>query len=309
MIQKICFGIILAVAGAVFPFLVRADSLELPLKVCTTLSTYADISKTIGGDRVETSYVAAPRFNPHFIEARPSDVLKIKRADLFLHSGLDLEAWRGPLLDAVAKSEFREGGSRQLDLSEGVALLEVPSGQVSRAEGDIHMFGNPHYWPDPRNGAVIAKHIAEKLSEIDPAGAPEYSKNLAKFLAVLNAKILEWGKILKPLAGKEVIGYHNEWPYLMNFAGLSMKQFVEPKPGIPPGPQHLAELEEFIKTKSVKVLIQSSYFPKEAGDYLHEKTGINVLSLCQNVGELPECADYLGMIDYDINQIIKGFQS
>jgi len=287
----------------------NADSIELPIKVCTTLSSYADIAKTIGGDRVEASSVASPRFNPHFIEARPSDVLKIKRADLFIHSGLDLEAWRGPLLDAVAKSEFREGGAKQIDLSEGIALLEVPSGQVSRAEGDIHMFGNPHYWPDPRNGIIIAKHIAAKLIEIDPAGAAEYTKNLNSFMDALNAKIQSWSEALKPYAGKEVIGYHNEWPYLMAFAKLSMTQFVEPKPGIPPGPQHLAELETFIKAKSVKVLIQASYFPKEAGDYLHDKTGITVLSLCQNVGELPECGNYIAMIDYDLNQIVKAFKS
>ncbi len=287
----------------------RAALAELPIKVCTTLSSYADIAKTIGGDRIEVSFVAPPRFNPHFIEARPSDVLKIKRADLFIHSGLDLEAWRGPLLDAVAKSEFREGGARQVDLSEGISLLEVPSGQVSRAEGDIHMFGNPHYWPDPRNGVVIAKHIAAKLSEIDPAGAAEYSKNLGVFLNALTTKMHSWSEALKPYAGKEVIGYHNEWPYLMSFAGLSMTQFLEPKPGIPPGPQHLAELESFIKAKSVRVLIQASYFPTEAGDYLQDKTGIKVLSLCQNVGELPECKDYVSMIDYDLNQIVKAFQS
>lgn len=302
---------ILTVFIAVFTAILcsSAYGIDLPIKVCTTLSSYADIAKSIGGERVETSYVASPRFNPHFIEARPSDVQKIKRADLFIHSGLDLEAWRGPLLDAVAKSEFREGGARQVDVSEGIALLEVPSGQVSRAEGDIHMFGNPHYWTDPRNGLIIAKHIASKLSEIDPAGVPEYEKNLQAFTASLKSKMEGWTAALKPYSGKEVIGYHNEWPYLMSYAGLSMTEFVEPKPGIPPGPQHLSELEGFIKSKSVKVLIQSSYFPKEAGDYLHDKTGIEVLSLCQNVGELPECGSYLEMIDYDINGIIRGLKS
>ena len=282
---------------------------ELPIKVCTTLSSYADISKTIGGDRVEVSFIASPRFNPHFIEARPSDVLKIKRADLFIHSGLDLEAWRGPLLDAVAKSEFREGGARQVDLSEGISLLEVPAGQVSRAEGDIHMFGNPHYWPDPRNGLIIAKHIAAKLSEVDPVGVSEYSKNLKLFIDALNAKIQGWSEALKPYAGKVVIGYHNEWPYLMSFAGLSMTQFVEPKPGIPAGPQHLAELEAFIKSNSVKALVQASYFPKEASEYLHGKTGITVLALCQNVGERPECGDYISMLDFNLTQLIGALRS
>ena len=278
------------------------------LAVVTTLSSYADIAKSIGGARVETTFVASPKFNPHFIEPRPSDVLKLKKADLFIHSGLDLEAWRTPLIDAAAKSDLREGGSRQIDLSEGIPLLEVPSGQVSRAEGDIHMFGNPHYWIDPRSGLIIAKHIAKKLSEIDPSGKYIYEANLKNFDSTLRTKMTQWQIALSQIKGKEVLGYHNEWPYMMNFAGLKMNQFVEPKPGIPPGPQHLSELEHYITANNIHALIQASYFSKEAGEYLTKNTGIKVLMLCQNVGELPECSDYISMVDFDIQAIVKAVQ-
>lgn len=278
----------------------------IPLRIVTTLSSYQDIAKTIGGERVEASAIASPRFNPHFIEPRPSDVLKLKRSDLFIHSGLDLEAWRAPLVDAAARSELREGGQRQLDLSEGISILEVPKGQVSRAEGDIHASGNPHYWVDPRNGMTIARSIANKLSEIDPDGAVVYQGNFSTFRRTLEQKMSEWGKLLAPFKGQELIGYHDEWPYLMEYAGLAMLRFIEPKPGIPPGPQYLSELGDYIKSHNVKALAQTSYFPSDAGDYLSKGTGIKVLSLCQNVGELPDCGDYISMVDYNIHSIVNG---
>lgn len=282
------------------PCLVLAEN---PIRVVTTLSSYADIAKTIGEERIEVSSVASPRFNPHFIEPRPSDVLKLKKADLFIHSGLDLEAWRGPLLDAAAKAEFREGGAKQLNLSQGIPLLEVPSGQVSRAEGDIHQFGNPHYWIDPNNGLIIAQHICQKLSEIDPGSASFYRENLQRFEQVLGTKILQWKVVLAPYKGQALVGYHNEWPYLMSFLSLQMTNFIEPKPGIPPGPQHLEQLVKYIKAQNAKAVVQTTYFSSEAGEFLQKKTGIKVLSLCQNVGELPECSDYVKMIDYAVTQI------
>ncbi len=277
---------------------------EGSVRVVTTLSSYADIAKTIGGERVEVFSVASPKFNPHFIEPRPSDVLKLKKADLFLHSGLDLEAWRGPLLDAAAKSEFRVGGEKQLDLSEGIPLLEVPNGQVSRAEGDIHQFGNPHYWIDPRNGLIIARHIMEKLCKIDPSGKSIYTENFQQFEQKLQTKINEWQAKIKPVKGSFIIGYHNEWPYLMQFLGLKMEKFIEPKPGIPPGPQHLQGLVEYMHNQRVKAVVQTSYYSPEAGNYLEKQGGIKVISLCQNVQETAECPDYISMIDDAVKQLL-----
>ena len=276
---------------------------EDPLKVVTTLSSYASIAATIGGDRVEVVAIASPKFNPHFIEPRPSDVFKLKRADLFIHSGLDLEAWRRPLVDASARSEIRDGGVRSLDLSDGVTLLEVPAGQVSRSEGDIHQFGNPHYWIDPRNGLIMASHITAKLSEIDPGGRTGYETRLHSFTEVLKEKMVEWRTLIAPYAGREVLGYHREWPYLMDFMGLSMKMFLEPKPGIPPGPQHLAKIVEYAKENGVKAIVQTTYSSSEGGDFLAANAGVKTVVVCQNVGELSECPDYIAMVDYSVRQI------
>ncbi len=277
-----------------------------PLQIATTLATYADIAKTIGGERVSVSNVASPRFNPHFIEPKPSDVLKVKRSALFIHSGLDLEAWRGPLIDAAARSDLRAGGAAQLDLSMGIKILEVPDHAVSRAEGDIHLSGNPHYWISPENGLIIAQEITQKLQEMDPGHASEYKANLEKFSGELQQKINGWRAKLLPFKGSEFVGYHNEWVYLMQFSGLSMKQFVEPKPGIPPSPKQLSFLEEYITTNKIKGVIRASFYPADATDYLHEKTSVPVLTLCQNVNEIPECSTYGAMVDYNLGQILKG---
>lgn len=274
------------------------------LRVVTTLPSFASIAEKIGGELVTVSSVAGAQFNPHFIEARPSDVLRLKRADLFIHGGLDLEAWRGPLVDAAARAEIRRGGVRELDLSRGISLLNVPQQAVSRSEGDIHLYGNPHYWMSPENAAIMARSIAEKLIELDAEHAARYRENLAAFLQELNVKIESWKSSAKDLRGKEVIGYHDEWIYLMTFLGMRMDRFLEPKPGIPPAPRQLIELEEYIKQHRIPAIIQPTYYSKDAAESLHRSTGAAVLLLCQNVGELSSCSDYLSMIDYDIAQII-----
>ena len=275
------------------------------LNVVATLSTFADLAQTIGGERVQASSIASPKFNPHFIEPKPSDVVKVKRADLFLHAGLDLELWRGPLLDAAGKTALFPGGVGELDLSQGIALLEVPGRAVSRAEGDIHIYGNPHYWLQPENARVMAQAIAAKLSELDPAHAPVYHERLESFLKILDARISQWQTQLASLRGKEALAYHRSWPYLAQFAGIRVEQFLEPKPGIPPTPRQLAFLEQYVAQRHIPAILQESFVPKEAGRALERRTGLRVVTLCQNVGELPEAPDYLAMMDYNVRQLTQ----
>lgn len=280
-------------------------SLIAQMRVVSTLATYADIAKSIGGDLVSSTYIASPRFNPHFIEPKPSDVLKVKRADLFIHSGLDLESWRDPLIDAAANPEVRKGGLRQLDLSTNIALLEVSSQQVSRAEGDIHSQGNPHYWMDPRNGLIIAQAIATKMSQLDAANAATYSANLNSFSRKLKMKIQEWENKLAQFKGRELLGYHNEWIYLVNFAGLKMQYFMEPKPGIPPTAKHIEFLTQYAKANKVAAIVQATYFPTEVSQTVADNSGAKVLIFAQSVGEVDQAGDYIAMLDYDIGQLVR----
>lgn len=276
-----------------------------PMRVVTTLSTFADLVKTIGGDNVKVSSIASPRFNPHFIEPKPSDILRLKRADLFVHAGLDLELWRFPLVDAAGNVEARPGGSRELDLSRGVRLLDVPDRQPTRAQGDMHIYGNPHYWLDPENVKVMAKSIAEKLSEIDPDHAPAYEEHLAAFLQQLDQRITQWQQDTDSIQRREVVAYHNQWPYLVRFTGVQIKRFLEPKPGIPPTPKQLAVLQKYMKDKQIGVIVQSSYFSTRASKSLAKRTGAQVVLLCQNVGEVPACSDYLALLEHNVHQLTK----
>ncbi len=274
-----------------------------PLNVVATTSTFADLVKAIGGDYVEVSYIAPPKFNVHFIEPRPSDVMKVKKAAVFAHAGLDLEVWSRPLRDAAGNRSVMNGGAGDLDLSRGVLLLEVPDRTVSRAEGDIHLFGNPHYWQSPANARIIVATIADKLSEMDPVHAAEFAKNLAAYQAKLDVRIAEWQTKLAPYKGYELIGFHNEWPYLMQFLGLTMSQFLEPKPGVPPGPKQLEALKKYAKSGKVHGIVTAVYYSDKAVKTLSKATGLGFVTLSQNVGNVPDAKDYLAMFDYNVSQL------
>lgn len=284
--------------------IVPVDAFAADLRVVTTLSTFADLVRQVGGDRVQVSSVAPPQFNPHFIEPKPTDVLKLKRADLFVHAGLDLELWRQPLVTASGRSDFGPGGEHQLDLSQGVRLLEVPSGVVSRAEGDVHLYGNPHYWLSPENALVMLSQIAAKLAALDPDHAAEFKARSDELLVGLQKSSAQWRAMMQPYRGAALIGYHNEWVYLVDFAGLQMDLFLEPKPGIPPTPKHIAELVEAAREKKVRAIVQASFFPTRAAESLAERTGVPFIEICQNVAERDECGDYQRMMQFNFTQLL-----
>jgi len=280
-----------------------------PLKVTATLSTFASLVELVGGEDVVVSTIASPRFNPHFIEPRPSDVVKVKRADLLVHGGLDLEAWRGPLVDAAGRSDLRPGGSRELDLSKGVALREVPSAQISRAEGDIHMFGNPHYWLSPESGVIMARGIEQKLAELLPERAGQLRQRREIFENALQKRMIAWRNLSSALKGREILAYHNEWVYLTEFLGLQGGQFIEPKPGIPPSPKHVEFLMKYLPEHHVGAILQSTYYPDNASKQLAAAANIPVLKLCQNVEELEACGDYIGMLEYNVQAIVRAMSA
>jgi len=292
------------IVGAGASLLVALSASAEPLKVVTTLPTFRALVEEIGGERVRAVSVAAPQFNPHFIEPKPSDVLRVKRADLFVHAGLDLEAWRSPLVDASANPLVRDGSERALDLSEGIQLLNVPQGEVTRAQGDIHLFGNPHYWSSPENGLKMARLIEAKLTLVDPEGKGYYEGRGADFSARLSKAIDGWRSTSSRLKDMPVVGYHDEWPYLAAFLKIRVIDFLEPKPGIPPSPRQLELLTEKMKAHGVKAIIQATYYPDSSSEVLAERTGAKVVKLCQNVGELPECGDYIGMVGYNVRSLV-----
>jgi len=298
----------------VFVFLLFANFFQVcwadqrPLKIVTTQTIFADLVKQIGKDKVSVSAVASPKYNIHFIQPKPSDVRKVSQADLYVNTGLDLEAWSDPLLEAAGKPQLFRNGGRNVDLSQGIKLLKIPDHPLSRSEGDIHVFGNPHFQMNPENAKIMVKTILEKLKEVDPGNASFYEQNAQSFLAKLDQKISEWKNLCTDCRGKEIISYHDDIDYFADFLGLKAEQFLEPKPGIPPTPKHLTFLEDYAKNRQIKVIVLPTYFSRKEAQEFSKRIGANVITICQSEGELPGTDDFFSFFDYNFKQISEGMK-
>ncbi|MCA9395719.1 MAG: zinc ABC transporter substrate-binding protein [Candidatus Omnitrophica bacterium] len=278
-------------------------SAAAPLKVAATSTLFADLTERIGGDRVKVTAIASPRSNVHFYQPTPRDIRTVRNADLYVQWGLDIEAWSDPLLEAAGKPSLFRKGSGNVDLSAGVPLLNMPSGSVSRAEGDIHLFGNPHFHMSPDNIRIMAGTLADRFKQADPEGSSAYDRNLKNFLERLDSKMLEWKDLCSSCAGKEIIAYHDDTAYLTEFLGVKLEEYVEVKPGIPATPQHLEYLQNYAEKHQVRAVTISTYYPKNAAKGLAGKIGVPLVTLAQNAGEVPGTETVFGFFDYNINQI------
>ena len=278
------------------------------LNVVATTTMIEALVKEIGGDKIEVRHVASPKFNLHFIQPKPSDVRNVANADLFVFTGLDLEAWADPLLEAAGKPSLFRGGEHNVDLSTGIKLLRVPTGSLSRSMGDLHLFGNPHYMMSPESIKIAANNLLGKLKTEDPANASYYEAREKDFISRLDARIDEWKKLCAHCKGKEVISYHDDFEYMADFLGIKVEQFIEPKPGIPPTPKHLEFLESYVKEKGVGAIVMPTYFPKNVAERLVKRVGAKVVTVCQNVGEVTETDSIFDLFDYNIKHISEALK-
>jgi zinc/manganese transport system substrate-binding protein len=275
------------------------------LRVVTTLQDFASITQAVGGDRVEAMALAKGYQDPHFVDAKPSFVLQLSRADLLIAAGLELEiGYLPPLIDQSRNDKIHPGNPGYLDASVGCDILQRPTTQVTRAMGDVHPYGNPHYWTDPNNGRVIARAIAARLSQLDPAGAAIYRQNLAAFEQRLTQKEAEWMAKMAPYAGTRIVTFHDSWPNFAKHFKLNVVGHVEPKPGIPPSPTHTLEIINLIQAQKVPVIVVEPYFDKKTPDYIAGKTGARVVTLYPSVGGTPAIKDYFSLFDTDIDAFI-----
>ena len=281
--------------------LVPALPAAAAVQVVTSIQDLASIAESVGGKRVEAFSLSRGYQDPHFVEAKPSFVLKLSRANLLIVAGLELEVgYLPPLLDQSRNEKIRPGAPGYLDASIGCDILERPTGTVTRAMGDVHPFGNPHYWLDPVNGRTIARAIAAKLSALDSAGASEYKANLAAFESKLADAEKRWDAMLGPYAGTEVVTYHNSWPNFLKRFHLTAAGYIEPKPGIPPSPAHTVELVNMVREKKIAVILMEPYFDEKTPKSIAEQTGAKLLRFIPSVGGSPEAKDYIGLFDYDV---------
>lgn len=285
---------------------VATGGAQAKLRVVTTLQDFAAIAAAVGGDRVETFALAKGYQDPHFVDAKPSLVLQLSRADLLIVAGLELEiGYLPPLIDQSRNAKIHPGNPAYLDASAGCEILGRPTQVVTRAMGDVHPFGNPHYWTDPENGRVIARAIAGRLTELDAAGADTYRLNLTAFEARLDAKEQEWEAKMKPYAGTPVVTFHDSWPNFARRFGLEVVGHVEPKPGIPPSPTHTLEIINLIRDKKVPVILVEPYFDTKTPKFIAERTGAQVVMLYPSVGGIPEIKDYFDLFDVDLRLLAQ----
>ncbi len=279
------------------------------LRVVTTLQDFASIAESIGGDRLEVFSLARGYQDPHFVDPKPSFILKLSRADLLIVAGLDLETgYLPPLIDQSRNENIRPGAKGYLDASAGCEVLQRPTTQVTRAMGDVHPHGNPHYWTDPDNGRVIAQAIAAKLSALDPAGKPEYDRNLAAFEAKLSEKQKEWDARMAPYAGTKIVTFHDSWPNFVKHFRLVVAGHVEPKPGIPPTPAHTLKVINLILSEKLPLILVEPYFDRKTPDSIAAKSGAKVVTFYPSVGGLPEIRDYFALFDYDVGAFVAAMQ-
>jgi zinc/manganese transport system substrate-binding protein len=279
---------------------------QAKLRVVTSLQDLASIADAIGCDRVETFALAKGYQDPHFVDAKPSFILKLSRADLLIVAGLELEiGYLPPLIDQSRNEKIHPGNAGYLDASTGCDILQKPTQVVTRAMGDVHPYGNPHYWTDPENGRVIARTIAARLAELDPSGKAAFDSNLAAFEARLTAKEREWDAKMASFAGARIVTFHESWPNFAKHFKLEIRGTVEPKPGIPPSPTHTLEIINLIANEKVPLILVEPYFDRKTPDYIAEKTGSTVVTFYPSVGGIPEIKDYFGVFDRNVDAFVK----
>ena len=278
------------------------------MKIVATTTTFASLVRAIGGDRVEVKSISLPKFNTHFFQPKFSDVRNVQKADLFVQAGLDHELWTEAILEAAGRPKLFRGAENNIPMSEGIKLLDVPEGPLSRAQGDVHIFGNPHIWMSPENARLMTVNLLERLKSHHPENAAYYDKNAESFLERLDKKIPEWKAIAANVKGKEVVSYHKDIAYFADFMGFEAKRFYEPKPGIPPTPKDLISLQNYMKEKGIKAIIQPVYYSQDATEALAKKVGGKVYIICQNAGEIPGIEDYIGLFDYNVKTISEALK-
>jgi zinc/manganese transport system substrate-binding protein len=280
------------------------------LKVITTTEDLAALTKEVGGDRISVESMARGYQDPHFVEAKPSFIIKLNSANLLIAVGKELEiGWLPPLVTQSRNSKIQPGADGYLDASLTARILEIPTGQITRAMGDVHPQGNPHYWLDPRNGRLIAKAIQNKLSALQPADAATFAANYAAFDQKLAAAEKRWDATLAPYKGTKIVTYHRSWPNFVEHFGLQVIGYVEPRPGIPPSPTHTLELIQEMKRQNVKVMLVEPYFDLKTPNSVARETGAQVVVLAPSVGAEKEITDYFKLFDYDLTRLVAALKA
>src|SRR6187455_1952172 len=280
------------------------------LKVVTSTTDLYDSAKQVGGNKITATHIGEGYQDPHFIEAKPSFVLQLRDADVWAFVGLDLEiGWMPLLLQGARNPKLQPGQTGYIDVSRAISVLDMARGNVDRSQGDVHPLGNPHYWLDPENGRRIAKAVQAKLAQKDPANAAYYAQRAADFDKRLTEAQQRWKSMMAPYKGLKVVTYHRSWPNFADAFGIEVIGYVEPKPGIPPTPQHTLDVIQAMRAQGIKLIIVEPYFDSKTPNSIASQTGGKVLVLPPSVGGVPAASDYLKLFDTNINLLVGAIKS
>lgn len=293
--RKILFTILIII--------LTVGSVSAKTKVVTSSSDLAAIAKEIGGDLIEVKSIASGKKNLHYIEILPSYMLKVSKADIYLKIGLSHDYWADNIIDGARNNDLLI-----VDCSNGVDVLEKPTGKIDASMGDIHAEGNPHYWLNPDNGHVIAENIYEALIKSDPDNQSDYQNNYNSFNKKLDSAISVWQTQSATIPHREIVTYHNSWPYFARAFNLNIVGFIEPKPGIEPTASHSAELIKLIKQRKVTLIFKEPYFSARAPQSISEATGARVVTVPSSVGGVDGVKTYFDLFD-KLLQLLKGAKS
>jgi zinc/manganese transport system substrate-binding protein len=279
------------------------------LNVIATTEDLASIAREIGGDRITIDALARGYQDPHFVEAKPSFILKLQKADLLIVVGRELEVgWLPPLIQQSRNAKVQAGADGYLDASLQARILDIPQGQITRAMGDVHPSGNPHYWLDPENGKIIARSIAAKLAQFRPGDKAYFDQRLADFNTRLSASLEKWLAAMAPFKGAKVVTYHRSYPNFADRFGLNVVGYVEPRPGIPPSPGHTLDVIQEMKRQQIRVILMEPYFDQKTPNSIASQTDAKVLVMPPSVGGEKTITDYFKLFDYDINLLVQALK-
>jgi zinc/manganese transport system substrate-binding protein len=279
------------------------------INVVTTTEDLASLAREVGGDKIKVESLARGYQDPHFVEAKPSLVFKLNKADLLVVVGRELEiGWLPPLITQSRNAKIQPGGAGYLDASLTATILEMPTGRITRAMGDVHPFGNPHYWLDPENGRKIARAMQAKFSQMDAGSAAYYSQRLADFDKRLADAQRRWTAAMAPYKGLKVVTYHRSWANFTAAFGLDVIGYVEPKPGIPPTPQHTLDVIQAIRAQDVKIIMVEPYFDLKTPNSIAAASGAKVVVIPPSVGGVPAATNYIALFDTAVNTLLAAIK-
>ncbi|MBN1944669.1 MAG: zinc ABC transporter substrate-binding protein [Bradymonadales bacterium] len=295
-VSTLLFLIVLAVATPAL-----AD-----LRVVTTTTDLAELVRAIGGDRVRVEAICQGHQDPHHVQARPSYMVTVSRADLVVAVGLELEVgWLPALLQGARNPRVNPGNLGYLESADAIEPIEVPAGAIDRSQGDLHPLGNPHYWLDPENAKAAAMLIAARMAELDPDSAAYYQENLQRFVDRIDRAMNRWQEAMAPYAGTRIVSYHRTFNYFFDQFGLVGSGYVEDRPGIPPSPAHLARLIRMMTQQDIPVIFHESFYDRSTSDMVSSRTNARVLVLPTSVGGAEAATGYEELIDVIVDSFTQ----